>query len=143
MTESTSYGAKRLLIVDDDEPIQALMDALFRGQPVVVEHATDGGIALELLRRETFDVVVLDLMLPEKDGFEVIRELKRHDPDLLSRTIVLTAVSESMLLHFDDAPLVRRVMRKPFDLDDFVHEVFSCAAVLPNLAVLPFEQRAH
>jgi DNA-binding response OmpR family regulator len=143
MTTSVSDGATRLLIIDDDDAVQSLMDAIFRRQAVMVEHAGDGKIALELLRRESFDVVVLDLMLPEMNGFELIRELKHRDLDVLSRTIVLTAASDSMLLHFNDARLVRRVMRKPFELTDFVHEVFSCAGVVPNLAVLPFEHHAH
>ena len=61
----------------------------------------------------------------------------------LAISIVLTAAADSTLSHFRDARLVRRVIGKPFELVDFMHEVFSCAGVVPNVVPLPFEHRAH
>jgi CheY-like chemotaxis protein len=125
----------RLLVVDDDESIQALMLAIFRRLDVIIDSALDGGSALDLLGRHHYDVIVLDLMLPRKNGFEVIRELKADHAELLDRTIVLTAASNQMLRQLTDVSLVHRVIRKPFDLEEFVEEVFSCghAASTPPL----------
>ena len=123
----------KLLVVEDDDGIRILLEAVFRPRSVAVEFAFDGKMAIDRLRERTYDVVVLDLMLPAVNGFEVIRELKNRNPDLLARTIVLTAASDHTLRDFDDAPLVRRVMRKPFDLRDFIHEVLSCASGSPPL----------
>ena len=116
----------RLLVIDDDEGIRSLMQAIFDREDILVEFAQDGRAALEKLRISSYDVLVLDLMLPEINGFELIRELKHREPDALRRTIVLTAASDHTLRDFGDATLVRRVMRKPFELREFVDEVRAC-----------------
>jgi DNA-binding response OmpR family regulator len=95
--------------------------------------ASNGDSALDLLRRSRFDVLVLDLMLPGPNGFEIIRELKSRAPEMLGHTIVLTAVGRTVLRDFSDAKLVHRVIHKPFDLDDFLNEVLS----LTSLGVSP------
>jgi len=123
-----------VLTVEDDDGIRILLEAVFRSRFVAVEFACDGRIALDRLRERTYDVLVLDLMLPAVNGSEVIRELKKRNPDLLARTFVLTAASNRTLRDFDDARLVHRVMRKPFDLGDFIHEVLSCASASPEAA---------
>jgi len=117
----------RLLIVDDDEPLTLLMTTVFkRRTDVVAECVSNGDAALKRLRTSSYDAIILDLMLPGTNGFDVIRELKNRSPDLLRRTIVLTAVSQSTLRDFEDAKLIRRLMRKPFELDDLVSEVLAC-----------------
>jgi CheY-like chemotaxis protein len=116
----------RLLVVDDDAAIQTMMTAVFRRKDVTVEFASDGHAALDRLRRADYDAVVLDLMLPGTNGFEVLREVKHRRPELLGRTIVLTAASDLTLRDFTDGQLVRRVMRKPFDLHEFIEEVLAC-----------------
>jgi DNA-binding response OmpR family regulator len=126
MPNLAAPSALRLLVVDDDEPIRLLMNAVFRGRDIDIDCVGDGNTALAMLRRERYDALILDLMLPGTNGFEVIRELKSRAPDMLGRTIVLTAVSTSTLRDFDDARLLRRLMRKPFDLDELVGEVLSC-----------------
>src|SRR5688500_11931767 len=114
MALSAPGAVLRLLVIDDDEALRKLMSTIFmRRNDVVAECVGDGDAALKRLRTRSYDVVILDLMLPGTNGFDVIRELKSRAPDLLRRTIVLTAVSQSMLRDFDDAKLVRRLMRKP------------------------------
>jgi DNA-binding response OmpR family regulator len=137
MPNLASPSTLRLLVVDDDEPIRLLMNAVFRGRDVDIDCVGDGSAALAMLRREHYDAVILDLMLPGTNGFEVIRELKSLAPEMLRRTIVLTAVSSSTLRDFDDARLLRRLMRKPFDLDELVGEVLSCRLSAP------VEQHTH
>ena len=119
--------APRVLIVDDDDGIQTLMKALLRRRDVVVDSASDGDAALRKMRERSYDSIVLDLMLPKVNGFEVVRELKTNSPDLLKRTIVVTAVSNHALRDFEDSELVRCVLRKPFDINQFINEVLACA----------------
>jgi DNA-binding response OmpR family regulator len=117
-----------VLIVDDDDGIQALMKALLLRREVDVDSASDGDAALRKLREKSYHTIVLDLMLPKVNGFEVVRELKSSSPSLLKRTIVVTAVSNLALRDFSDSGLVRRVLRKPFDINEFIDEVLACAA---------------
>ena len=78
----------RILLVEDDERLAALVaDALARaGWAVTTCHRGDEGEAL--MRREAFDVVLLDGHLPGKDGFDVLRDVRR---DVRGRIVMLTA----------------------------------------------------
>jgi DNA-binding response OmpR family regulator len=119
--------AVRMLVVDDDEGIARLLSVIFRRANIAVDIACDGQAGLDRLSNESYDVILLDLMLPGTNGFDVIRTLKATRSEVLARTIVLTAASDRMLRDFEDAPLVRRVIRKPFDIDDLVAAVRSCS----------------
>ena len=143
MSSSDSESAIKVLIVDDDEAIQVLMAAIFRRQEVVVDIAGDGKVALERLQHRHYDAMVLDLMLPIMNGFDVIRHLKLHEREMLDRTIVLTAASDLMLRDFTDGDLVRRVMRKPFDLADLVAEVLACRPHSNVSETSLLQQHAH
>jgi CheY-like chemotaxis protein len=144
MSEPKPEPPARLLVVDGDQAMRTLIKAIFQRRSVTVECAGDGEAALDRLRRSRFDVMVLDLILPGPSGLEIIRELKSRDRALLSHTIVLTAASRAMLRDFADAPLVRRVMYKPFDLDELVTEVLSLTpAVFDHHIALQTEEHVH
>lgn len=91
-----------------------------------VECVRNGEEAIETIAGEKFDAVILDLMMPKVDGFEVIEHLARTDAERLKRcVIVLTAVSEKDLRKLD-GNRVFRVIRKPFDLNELVSAVTEC-----------------
>lgn len=125
MTQVQPESAPKLLLIEDDAAIQLLMKTIFDRRGLVLDCVGDGDTALQRLRRTRYDVVILDLMLPGANGFEILREMKCRDRALLDRTIILTAASDAMLRDFADGKLVRRVIRKPFDLDEFVAEVLA------------------
>jgi DNA-binding response OmpR family regulator len=103
----------RLLIVDDDPEVTGLED-FFSVKGYAVSHAADGETALqEITSLPPYDVVLLDVMLPGKDGFEVLREARQSGVD--SPVIILTAQSK------DEHKL------RGFDLgaDDYVTKPFS------------------
>lgn len=122
---SLSHG--RILVADDDLPVTALLRALLERQYYEVESVTDGARALARLRTSHFDAMVLDLMLPSVNGFEVIRAVRSFAPELLSRTVVVTAASTETLRDFDHAS-VAALVRKPFDIDELSSRVAVCAA---------------
>jgi DNA-binding response OmpR family regulator len=125
MARVLPQSAAKLLLIEDDDAIQLLMKTIFDRRGLLLDCAGDGDTGLERLRRMHYDVVILDLMLPGANGFEIVREMKSRDRAVLDRTIILTAASDAMLRDFEDGKLVRRVMRKPFDLDEFVAEVLA------------------
>jgi DNA-binding response OmpR family regulator len=118
---------QRVLVVDDDPAIQQMFCAVLKRQGISIDVALDGEIALQCLRSRKYDVVLLDLMLPRTNGFEVIRHLKCLSPDILDRVIVVTAASQRTLQYLD-AGIVRKVLRKPFDINELVAEVRDCMA---------------
>lgn len=88
-------SAASILVVDDNENnLEVLTRRLEReGWPLVAQ-ARDGREALEMLRRERFDLVLLDIMMPEMDGFEVLDAMKREEALRDIPVIVISAIDE-------------------------------------------------
>ena len=74
----------RLLIVDDEEKIRYMVREYAQFSGHTVEEAADGGEALEKCRREAFDLIVMDVMMPRVDGMSAVKELRKF-----SRTPVI------------------------------------------------------
>jgi DNA-binding response OmpR family regulator len=68
--------AKKLLVVDDDEYIRELYEEVFKDAGYDVDTAVDGTDGLEKIGKGSYDLVLLDIMMPKKDGVEVLRALK-------------------------------------------------------------------
>lgn len=83
----------RVLLVDDEEQFRAATSAILNRRGFAVTAAANGREALEKIRQDQFDVVILDLKMPEMDGHEVLRELKRLKPEL--PVIMLTGQGSS------------------------------------------------
>lgn len=81
--------AIRVLLVEDEETILDGLDALFSSQGFVTTCAADGASALETLGVSTFDLVILDLMLPKLDGLSVLRRVRAQGDD--TPVLILTA----------------------------------------------------
>ncbi|MEA2238185.1 MAG: two-component system, NtrC family, response regulator PilR [Thermoanaerobaculia bacterium] len=123
---SNATQPPRVLVVDDDKSIRTLLTAVLTRKAFLVEAAQNGDEAIGVIAEREFDAIVLDLMMPKVDGFEVIEHLERTMPDRLRRcVIVLTAVADRDLRKLDEKQ-VFRVLRKPFDLDEFVEAVTEC-----------------
>jgi DNA-binding response OmpR family regulator len=106
----------RALVVEDDAAIRRLVEKLLRRESYEIDLAADGRVALEKLRAGTYDVIVLDLMIPEISGFEIIEFLKRER--ISSPVAVVSAVSQQALTSLD-LDVVKVVISKPFDVDEF------------------------
>jgi DNA-binding response OmpR family regulator len=79
----------RILIVEDEARIASFLRKGLQASGFVTEVAADGGQALRLLRSREFDLMVLDLGLPDMDGFDLLDELRRVDQQL--PVVILTA----------------------------------------------------
>src|SRR5882724_6137585 len=80
-----------ILIVDDEEVLQDVLTTLVRREGHNALSAATGEEALEIAEREEIDLVLLDLMLPGINGREVLREIRRRDPNQV--VVVITAYS--------------------------------------------------
>ena len=78
----------RILVVDDDEFVCSSLKWLLADEGYDVEAAADGKSALGVLSRQSFDLVLTDLMMPDVDGLAVLRETKRVSPN--TAVIILT-----------------------------------------------------
>jgi DNA-binding response OmpR family regulator len=102
----------RILLVDDEQSIQTLLSYPLRKDGYEVVQATDGRQALLRFGEQQFDLVVLDLMLPNVDGLEVCRRLRSHSSVPI---IMLTARSEE----------IDKVVGLELGADDYITKPFS------------------
>jgi len=82
---------QRILIVDDQQDILDLTAAVLSGAGYAVEAVNSGGEALERLQRQPFDLVLLDINMPEMDGWETLRVI-RADEELGALPVAMFSV---------------------------------------------------
>ena len=105
----------RILIVDDDSAIRRLLVVTCSRLGFTCDSAVDGIEALEKMENEPFEVVLLDLMMPKLNGFEVIDRLRPRTER--PKIVVVTAQGEKQTAELRKEPLVEKVITKPFEID--------------------------
>jgi two-component system alkaline phosphatase synthesis response regulator PhoP len=119
---------KRILVVDDEPDLVAMVKKNLEKQGFQVEVAYNGVEAMEKVKASPPDVIVLDVMMPEKDGYEVCAELKHDEKYAAIPIVMLTAVadhvsstryshSDGMSMEADD------YLPKPASADEIVASV--------------------
>lgn len=109
---------KRILVVDDEEQIRIMLSQLLEREGYEVHGAENGKEGLELLQRQAFDLVITDMVMPEKDGLKFIMEVMRDWPELKIIAISGGGIIKAdrylaMAGYLGDIP----TMEKPFKLD--------------------------
>jgi DNA-binding NtrC family response regulator len=107
--------SKKILIVDDDEDLLEIMVERLRMRGMTVSAAKTAIEAFTLIKQETFDVMIIDFMLPEIDGLQAIKIIREKQPDMriILQTAYATIEKESEAL----AMGAWDVVEKPADLD--------------------------
>lgn len=103
----------RILVVEDEPPIASALEDDLKLEGYEVEVVRDGDAASRRAREQSFDLIILDVMLPHKDGFEVCRELRRAG--LRMPVILLTAKTQES----------DKVLGLELGADDYVTKPFS------------------
>lgn len=110
-------NARSIVVVDDDPEIVGMLSTRLKTRGYEVSSASDGNAALELCRRLLPDLVLLDVMMPGKSGWEVARALKTDPLTSKIKIVILTAIGE----HVNDAtsPIygADAHVDKPFEFD--------------------------
>jgi len=91
MTEQRERSSIKVLVADDETPIRLLVRVNLEAEGYQVIEASDGRESLEVARREHPDIILLDVMMPFKDGWEVAEELISDDATSTIPIIFLTA----------------------------------------------------
>jgi DNA-binding response OmpR family regulator len=127
MTDAAVDAAPRYraLVVEDDPAIRRLVEKLLTRSKIEIDTASDGRVALDKLRTSHYSVLVLDLMVPELNGFEIIEFIKNEKMGL--PVAVVSAVSQQALTKLD-LDIVKLVISKPFDVDEFTKAILALCA---------------
>jgi DNA-binding response OmpR family regulator len=122
-------GKKRILVVEDELPLAFLMVHVLTRVGCDVQMATTGKKAMELATEKHFDLITLDITLPDADGFSICSELKERHISRNTPVIFVSAkpgetdIQEGMRRGAVD------YITKPFDVTDFIYRVISHAKV--------------
>lgn len=112
--------SKKVLVVDDEKPIADILEFNLKNDGYEVICAYDGAEALKLVEEHTPDLILLDIMLPEKDGMEVCKEVrKKYDMPI----IMLTAKDSE----------IDKVLGLELGADDYVTKPFSTREILARV----------
>jgi DNA-binding NtrC family response regulator len=122
MERRTSY---RALIVEDDNAILNLVKIVLERESFTVEGVKNGAAAIDLLATVAYDLLIVDLQLPEIGGEELLGYLEQTQPKYLRRVIVTTASPGRMSCEF--LQRICRLLAKPFDIDELVLIAKECA----------------
>jgi len=117
----SSLKKPRALVLDDDPSMQRLVSTLLKRAGYRVSVFQSGRDALDSIAEEKYDVLLLDLMMPVEGGMTVIRHLRKANPKLLDRTLVLTASPESVIASVSKN--VAGVVKKPFEQKELLGAV--------------------
>jgi DNA-binding response OmpR family regulator len=115
--------AAKILVADDEPNIVISLEFLLKREGYTVVIARDGQEAMEAIERERPDLVLLDVMMPKKTGFEVCQDVRTNDALQATKILMLTAkgrdtdVAKGMALGAD------AYMTKPFATRDLVQKV--------------------
>ena len=105
----------RVLVVDDEPAIRALVTKIVERAGHPVDSARDGAEAIEKLEQSQYAVAVLDLMMPNVDGYALIEYLKARGG--VRPAIIVISAGDTAALRRLDGSVVHSILRKPFDID--------------------------
>lgn len=112
---------KRLLIVDDEADLRDLLSQILVSEGYEIDTAADGDEAIEMLGRGRYDAVLLDIMMPKRNGFEVLRHLTAHHPG--TKSVMLTGYTD----------LKSAVEAKQLGAAEFITKPYKLQTVLSTL----------
>jgi CheY-like chemotaxis protein len=72
----------QILVIDDDDLIRGLLRSVLEKAGYQVLEAPDGNVGIEIFREQSADLIITDILMPEKEGLETIMEIKRESPDV-------------------------------------------------------------
>ena len=107
----------RILVIDDDDELRSLLRVALEMAGHQVQEAADGGQGIKALSQHPADLILCDIIMPDKEGLETIRELRRRFPE-----VKIVAMSGGALGgKLDFLPVAKkfgatRILKKPFDV---------------------------
>ena len=123
-----------ILLIDDEEIFREVLAAALTQAGHTVRQAGDGFVGLKLFRERPAELVITDIVMPEKEGLDTIRDLHRDFPD--ARIIAMSgglAHDSKLYLHMAEKFGAAAVLPKPFSLAD-LHQTVNTVLAAPNRA---------
>jgi CheY-like chemotaxis protein len=107
-----------ILLVDDNEDLLETFSLILKRCGFRVTTAGNGLAAIDLYQQHNFDVILMDIVMPEMDGIEAFRKIKEIDPE--AAVILMTAYSEEEPIQIAKSEGVRQIIKKPVKIDRLI-----------------------
>jgi len=109
---------KTLLIIDDDETLRSSLAVFFKTKDYQVTEAVNGKAGLDAIKSEQPNAVLLDIMMPEMTGIELIKAVSESNPDMLDRiTLMTNSSSMNYLSEAVDLGVLKYVLKGDMSLE--------------------------
>ena len=115
---------KKILLIEDEEPMRIVLKNMLEKEGHDVLEANNGKVGMSLYRENGADLVITDILMPEKEGFETIRELKQENPNV--KIIAISgggAIGPEEYLSIAKRLGVHRTFEKPFNREEILEAV--------------------
>lgn len=116
--------SKRILLVEDEPGLVLVLSDLLRSEGYTVETANDGEAGLQRATAETFDLLILDVMMPRKNGFDLLRDLRQRS--ITTPAIMLTARGQ----------VVDKILGLKLGADDYLTKPFDEGELLARIEAI-------
>jgi len=114
MTETVDNSKIRILVIDDDDLVRETMKLGLESAHYQVSEANDGAVGLQIAFQDEFDLVITDILMPNKEGIETIQELRRARPALKIIAISGGDRRGGSFLEIAEKLGANKTLRKPF-----------------------------
>jgi DNA-binding response OmpR family regulator len=117
----------RILIAEDFREISDLMMRILARDGYEIDVVPDGSMAIEKLRTESYDAILLDFMMPVASGEDVLTWIAAHRPEIATACVIIVTAAARELKLFDKLR-VYATLQKPFEIDDLRDTVRQCVS---------------
>lgn len=116
-------GQKKILVIDDEEDMLKLLKMRFEQENFQVVTATDGVLGIKAAEQESPDLIILDIMMPNMDGYTCLKEIRKLPKIKDVPVVVLSGKEEEKVRDLFAFQKISGYIEKPFELDDMVAKV--------------------
>lgn len=95
---TTQTSSKKILIIEDEQTLRDLYIQILKADGYIVESATDGDEGYKLLSKNTYDLILLDIILPKMDGLQILEKLKQEGKKIAGAVVLLTNLSQDLVI---------------------------------------------
>ena len=121
--EVKSLNGLRVLVVEDNSIIQRIISYIFLQWKVSTDLATNGKVALEMVSKNVYDVVLMDIMMPELDGYQATRAIRLMEGSYFSNLPIFAFSASPDTEMITACSMNGRISKSPIDKDELYQKI--------------------
>lgn len=114
------FPKKTIIVVDDELEITNVVRSILEDEDFKISTAKDGEEAIQLLRNEKYDLILMDIMMPKMSGYDVIKNLHHTEVNSKTPVVLMSCVSPQVK---QSEYKWKYFLKKPFTIDELVNTV--------------------